>query len=97
MSFNISEKVVCVEGPDLTELYRFNVLGFVPKKDMVYVVNSTYHYKNEVGLNLVGSTVIHKRTGIEVGWDSSGFRKLEEVQAENRLKQEQEKQLINSL
>lgn len=61
------------------------LIGELPQRGRVYVVSKVYSHSKPEGLILVGSSTIHNATGIEVGWNSTFFRKLEEVQAENEM------------
>lgn len=113
MNFKPSDKVVMVRqsvgGPTIAETKEdgtrlFRNVG-VPELGKVYTVERVIFTSNgQVGLALSGIIVICCDTGIETGWDHRLFRKLEEIQAENKLKREQEEaaalkeatQLINS-
>jgi hypothetical protein len=92
MNFKQSDKVVCI--CDSWDLTRFITMGDVPVKDRVYVVSgSIQDDNNHIGLVLVGCRVVHRGTGRDMGWDYQQFRKLEEVQAENRARVEREEAL----
>lgn len=90
MNFKPNDKVVCIGLGSPSQrtaiLAAYTFTGAMPVKDSVYVVESVRPHTGGVGLNLVGSCVIHNATGIVAGFDASYFRKLEEVQAENREK-----------
>ena len=91
--FKVSDKVVriesterlpegCFSGESIYEHCR--IIGFIPEVGRVYVVDAVLEPREALALS--GSTIIHRASGTELGWHWSRFRKLEEVQAENRLK-----------
>jgi hypothetical protein len=88
VSFNVSDKVVCVDASP------WKCGGFLRGMTIPLVQGAVYvvrYYSERTGLYLVGVTMpIHPWTGNEVGFIESRFRKLEEVQAENRAKIAQE-------
>ena len=90
----INDKVVCVpvtqkNGVTFYNPDVFEVRGSMPTVGLVYTVRGETppDANGVIGLLLVGSVCIHKPTGQESGWDSKGFRKLEECREENRQKQ----------
>ena len=86
MSFKISEKVVCVDDQNWTKENK-TPQGY-PIKGKVYVVRDTRINMRQLGLMLVG-LVTYGISGEEVGFRASRFRRLEEIQAENKLKKSQ--------
>lgn len=89
MSFQINDKVVCVDAaPSRNCLFPSSAL----KKGSIYVVEGLdleEDMQGDIGLHLVGvSSFLHPR-GIWLGWNSRRFRKLSEVQAENTLRAQQ--------
>lgn len=106
MNFKPSDKVVCLNNFYTTPL----VSGTHPKKGIIYVVRDTDDTAIAAdgsigqGLLLAGIVGALNRNGREWCFCATQFRKLEEIQAENKLKREQEKssalkeatQLINS-
>jgi hypothetical protein len=110
MNFKPSDKVVCIRDDGFAGAESVVLQGGLPKKDVVYVVRETFNgwcgyfgQTPSVGLRLVG-IICACQGELEYGWDSTCFRKLEEIQAESKLKREQEEaaalkeatQLINS-
>lgn len=90
---NIGDKVVCVpvtaedaaaEGCASCLEPQFKITGHGPVVGSVYVVRG-FNFTGK-GIKLVGSIIIHVPTNSETGWYYRAFRRLEEVQAENRLK-----------
>jgi hypothetical protein len=87
--FNVSDKLVCVDDSP-----NANTGETVPlKKGAIYVVRGMdldEDILGMVGVLLVGLTTgvrtCRDGTGGELGFAASRFRKLSEVQAENRLK-----------
>lgn len=84
--FKVSDKVVSLITFTGANGLHINI-GEPPMKDAVYVVERNDMGWSKDGLKLVGRQTIHRLTGIEVGWAHFHFRKLEEVQAENRARQ----------
>lgn len=94
--FKISDKVIYIgvydkiaAAEELTNSHNIIISGESVKKDKVYVINKIITNpawkKNIHGLAFVGGlTAYDKRTCFEIGYDSRCFRKLEEIQAENR-------------
>ena len=88
--FKESDKVVCIDG-DFGGHYGWHLPGGEPKKDSVYVVRDTVlvPWDSELGLVLVGLPAIcilpeYGNGTIDEGWPCSHFRKLDEIQEENR-------------
>lgn len=90
MNFKVSDKVVCIETPAADFFGMFRRVGPVPEVGRVYVIDKIIHCAISTGLALVGSTSFFIPQDRECGYHHSLFRKLEEVQAENRAKNEQE-------
>ena len=95
--FEIGDKVVCIGSlpPNLCpESYQFRLEGRYLsdpiKTNSVYVIRKVitfpHWHKSVIGLSLVGYTCFDRLNGAELGYDSRMFRKLEEIQAENRAK-----------
>ncbi len=87
--FKPSDKVVALVTFDDKDPTWY-IIGEPCVKDHVYVIERTDMGSTRDGLKLVGRQVFHSDSGDEVGWDHRQFRKLEEVQAENRLRATQE-------
>lgn len=85
-TFKESDKVVCITPPTWDN--RWEVQGDMPQVGRVYVVIRVWGPSSagRYGLILVGSSSIQRSSGIECGFASEGFRKLEDVQRENQLK-----------
>jgi hypothetical protein len=91
MNFKPSDKVVCVNEKFRLPIQMVVLGGVAPKKDVTYVVRgiTICRYSGTVGLLLVGiECTLHPETFLEYGWDEFAFRKLEEIQAENKAKKE---------
>lgn len=97
-----SDKVVCICDPWFGN--RWRVIGAVPKQGVVYIVEKAIGPQesidedgtvadNQYGLVLVGSSLLDRQEDWECGWHTRNFRKLEEVQAENKLRQSEAEQL----
>jgi hypothetical protein len=89
MNFQTSDKVVCVVSEwDIKEFHT--ILGPIPQKGTVYVVESIIIKGRRISFRLVGSTAwfdgLYGIKPFEVGWDSTGFRKLEDIKRENSIK-----------
>jgi hypothetical protein len=85
MNFKPSDKVVCVSAFNLNPGCLI-LEGSMPKANVVYVVRGFYTcpiVKNDA-LYLVGIKCNRHQIGLEFGWDNRGFRKLEDIQAENQ-------------
>lgn len=81
MSFNISDKVVCVDDKN----WRHQHLDIeqpngLPVKGCVYCVSGM---RNSEAVTLVGLPGIHRPTGIDIGYMPSRFRLLSEIKAAN--------------
>jgi hypothetical protein len=103
--FKVSDKVVCIRTPQGTDSITGKIGNFIDSgadvvKDKVYVVSKIITYPDwpvgMFGLAFVGSTCFCGFTGREVGLGPVNFRKLEEIQKENRLKSFQTKTLTKS-
>ncbi len=90
--FNISDKVVYVggNGGPVGVAAEFDYTEDNLILNSVYVVSKILPcpQHNAIGLAFVGHTSYCKNDGAEVGYDSRMFRKLEEIQAENKAKNE---------
>ena len=87
---NVNDKVVCVfddwgpwqANPNIT------AVGPWPVKGKVYVIEALINHRRiedqGPGLRLVGHTSLNVTEPGEVGYSQACFRKLEDVQAENR-------------
>ena len=102
MNFKPSDKVVCLNSYDQTYLLpgMIILIGGFPVKDTVYVVREVIPdiSTGAIGLGLVG--IVCNRLApynVEYAWHSNNFRKLEEIQAENKAKQEEEAALKEAI
>ncbi len=100
MSFNISDKVVCVDavpGPGTLKGEFLYPNGFI-KHGAVYVVFGTHMQITKQGnfpyLLIVGKPAIVapglKQAGEDVGFFNARFRKLSDIKAENAQRAEQD-------
>lgn len=87
--FRVSDKVVSIASFDDKDP-TFMCPEGCPIKDHVYMVERADMGDTQDGLKLVGLTVYIVALNVEVGWAHRAFRKLEEIQAENRARREQE-------
>jgi hypothetical protein len=97
MNFKPSDKVVCLGSFPLESCEKIGcvvLMGGLPVKDVVYSVREVVpevmlHDRTiSSGLRLVGIHCNKNKTdGKEFSWDSKGFRKLEDIQAENKASQ----------
>lgn len=51
--------------------------------NQIYVIIGTYEMAGVLGLSLIGHTVIHRPTRTIVGYQSTGFRLLDELRQQN--------------
>jgi hypothetical protein len=79
--FNISDKVVCVDDSHFLHADISFLPGGTVVKGGVYCVERMRTSKSVL---IVGKPAIHSEDGYDLGWLPSRFRKLSEVQAENR-------------
>ena len=84
--FNISDKVVCVDDSNQTNP-DIDKIDYVVK-DAVYVIRG---FDVLGGLHLTGMIAGYwigevSNSGLEAGWKTCRFRKLEDIKEENRLK-----------
>lgn len=84
--FNISDKVVCTKDDFIIDPLVHRVPFGSPKKGTIYVIEGFNDDGNILGLILVGIKAYVLYSGLEVGWDSRYFRKLTDIQEENRPK-----------
>lgn len=95
MNFQVSDKVVCVDGVPgrgtIEGLYRFP--GGYLKQGGIYSVQNISERTDidgdRIRVHLVGVPAIDVRDGEEVGWCPSRFRRLEDLRAEARARQQQ--------
>jgi len=86
--FKVSDKVVCVD--DMPNIYDWRYAQ-LPKNDQVYVIREVRldYYTNRAACLLVGITnSTHPVSGRERGFYAFRFRKLTDIQQENKLKHE---------
>lgn len=98
MSFAVNDKVVCVDchrepNKDRPSDYP------APQKGVIYVVRDVWYSSSAekrkpetrgILIQLVGfPEIFTKRHGLRMGFNPLNFRKLTEIQAENRLKASQ--------
>ncbi len=79
--FKSSDKVVCVDDTNPNPNSRYPC-GFVVRGNTYCVAGIEY----DGGLQSVGKPVIGKQTGLDAGWRSHRFRKLDEISAMNTAK-----------
>ena len=96
--FKISDKVVRIKVDTtpkrIAHAALCNHVGETFVEGKVYVINKVITHPawgvNVIGLTFAGGiTCFCKNSGFEIGYDSRDFRKLEEIQAENKLKASQ--------
>lgn len=90
----VNDKVVCIR--DNWNKNPFYATESIPQKDKTYVIYGFNYLDNILGLQLVGCKSINSN-GLDVGWCSTAFRKLEDVQQENKLKREIEELKLKSI
>lgn len=86
--FEVGDKVVCItesQGID-GRIYP----GGKPQKGLLYVVGGIRTYPREVGLIIIGVPSIG-HNGRDCGWWGWRFRKLTDIQAENKAKRQAKK------
>lgn len=88
--YNISDKLVCVDDSPIRNNKTGNKrapLGHV-KKGTIYVVETVFPTEDDpfFSIGIVGKPIIWLPTGEFCGWSPLRFRKLEEIQEENREK-----------
>ncbi len=89
---NVGDKVVCLKKGNWTieeglRMEEYRMEGPQPQSSKVYVISKILWYPSWgtlTGLCFVGGITCFCR-GFEVGYDSRFFRKLEDVQNENRM------------
>lgn len=92
MSFNISDKVICVDD----HAPKDGWVGSPVEQGVIYVVRDvwlTTYAPHRAIIQLVGFPEIKNKFGRRIGYRVARFRKLSEVQAENRAIHEQFKNL----
>ena len=90
--FDVGEKVVCVDGkfPDrIKKLYTD-----LPKENQVYVVRDivagqNYNLSATIAVLLIGMTGQINQHGVENGFSSHRFRRLDEIKKINKAKKSQ--------
>lgn len=88
----VGDKVVCVGNPRGHRCYKdypdyYWTEGEIPVKGRIYVVRRLFLFVNELGIAVIGGSVgVLTPFRFETGWHHESFRKLEDVQNENRLK-----------
>jgi hypothetical protein len=85
----IGDKVICVyhrtENGQCADTNEYDYIGNVPNQGTVHVIQSfTLGNEGTLGFILIGTKVIHKATGTEVGYDSGCFRLLRESKEQNK-------------
>lgn len=70
--FNPSDKVVCVADPFYSNSWKPE--GELPRPGRIYCVSEVL---DEDRLVLVGSTLRHRASGMNVGWSAHCFRKIQ--------------------
>ena len=96
--FNIGDKVIRKSDTAwiLNNPVLYNCPNGLPQPKTIYVVNkiaSDLSWGNKIGLCFINCTCFDAPNmlgvvGVEVGWDSTSFVKLEEIQAKNRAKRD---------
>lgn len=88
MNFKINDKVVCVDDKPGTKPWKYEFPSGRVKKGVVYVVEDVKMILFKNGyferVFIVGCPAIRIRSGRNDGWQPWRFRRLEEIQAENR-------------
>lgn len=99
MNFKPSDKVVCILPEDFVAWAfpedAYIIYGELPQPNHVYTVREviTCPYTGLEVLYLIGIKLSAHASGPDYGFLSEYFRKLEEIQAENREKQEMDQLL----
>lgn len=92
MSFQINDKVVCVDDSPLNHPELFEHEGGFVQKGIVYVVEGGDPHRNFIrngkiigtgGIYIVGKPAFYKPWGTLVPWRASRFRKLADMKAES--------------
>jgi hypothetical protein len=93
MNFQVSDKVVYVDdSPPKFPLHHWDCPNGIPVLGQVYTVRGLNIASDGLlGLKLVGLLCLMAKTGREVGFLASRFRKLEEVQLIARVLKSQTK------
>lgn len=83
------DKVVCVD--DVFEEWALRKQSVFPVAGKTYVIRSVGYWQGEYALRLVGiPCAFHAPSGTEHGFAPRRFRKLEELKAEAKLRQQKE-------
>ena len=88
MSFQINDKVVCVDDSPGKGNNRYKGKPSGLEKGRVYVVRELGQWKDISLVYITGISFGFTATGFEFGFRSSRFRKLQDIKAENKLKQQ---------
>lgn len=94
MSFTPGDKVVRVGGNTPGVLLSDYPHGRGPKYGLVYVVRDCWICRGMALCQFVGFADIFNSAGDPCGWPASAFRKLEEIQAENKQTEQKEIQAV---
>lgn len=94
---NVGDKVVCItmlpyntNGTVPATDPKVKIAGEIPMVDdkRIWVIRGiVLTTRGQLGLKLIGSTVICTQTGYETGWNSICFRKLDELKQEASQRQ----------
>ena len=92
--FEVGEKVVCVDG-EFSEMVK-KLYTDLPKQDQVYVVRDIVAGKQEdmsrtVAVLIVGITGYINSHGLESGFSTHRFRRLDEIKEINKAKRAKKK------